>query len=143
MRISAKVDYALRALVELSALELSAGGAVTRDQVASAQHIPIAFVGNILLDLKRDSIVRSVRGQQGGLRLAGAADQVTVADVIRTLEGPLARVRGLRPEQLEYAGAASSLPTVWVALRVRVREVLEGVTIADLVAGGLAPEIQR
>ena len=143
MRISAKVDYALRGLTELAALEAEHERAVTRDQMAGAQEIPIAFLENILLELKRGGIVRSVRGQQGGFRLARAADQITVADVIRTLDGPLASVRGLRPEELEYGGAAQSLPTVWVALRFRLREVLEGVTLADLVSGRLPPGDQR
>jgi Rrf2 family protein len=141
MRISAKVDYALRALAELSSLESTTERAVTRDQMASAQEIPIAFLENILLELKRGGIVRSVRGQQGGFRLARPADKITVADVIRTLEGPLASVRGLRPEELDYVGAASTLPTVWIALRTRLREVLEGVTVADLTSGSLPPEI--
>jgi Rrf2 family protein len=142
MRISAKVDYALRGLTELAALEAEHGRAVTRDQMATSQEIPIAFLENILLELKRGGIVRSERGQQGGFRLARPADQISVADVIRTLEGPLASVRGIRPEDLEYTGAASSLPAVWVALRFRLREVLEGVTVADLVAGALPPAIQ-
>jgi len=141
MRISAKVDYALRALAELSALEAESERAVTRDQMASAQDIPIAFLENILLELKRGGIVRSVRGQQGGFRLARSADAISVADVIRTLEGPLASVRGMRPDELEYGGAAAALPTVWIALRARLREVLEGVTMADLTSGKLPPEI--
>jgi len=143
MRISAKVDYALRGLAELATLESEHGRAVTRDQMATSQDIPIAFLENILLELKRGGIVRSVRGQQGGFRLARPADQISVADVIRTLEGPLASVRGLRPEELEYGGAARALPTVWVALRFRLREVLEGVTVADIVAGQLPPAIQE
>jgi Rrf2 family protein len=141
MRISAKVDYALRALAELSSLEATNDRAVTRDQMAGAQEIPIAFLENILLELKRGGIVRSVRGQQGGFRLARAANTITVADVIRTLEGPLASVRGMRPEELDYVGAASTLPTVWIALRTRLREVLEGVTVADLTSGSLPPKI--
>ncbi len=141
MRISAKVDYALRALAELSALEAETERAVTRDQMASGQDIPIAFLENILLELKRGGIVRSVRGQQGGFRLARSADTISVADVIRTLEGPLASVRGMRPDELEYGGAASALPTVWIALRTRLREVLEGVTVADVTSGNLPPEI--
>jgi Rrf2 family protein len=141
MRISAKVDYALRALVELSTLEATNERAVTRDQMASAQDIPIAFLENILLELKRGGIVRSIRGQQGGFRLARKADTISIADVIRTLEGPLASVRGLRPDELEYGGSAAALPTVWVALRTRLREVLEGVTVADLTSGTLPPKI--
>ena len=141
MRISAKVDYALRALAELAALEASSDRTVTRDQMASAQDVPIAFLENILLELKRGGIVRSIRGQQGGFRLARPAETITIADVIRTLEGPLASIRGMRPEELEYTGAATALPTVWVALRTRLREVLEGVTIADLTSGTLPPEI--
>lgn len=141
MRISAKVDYGLRALAELTTLEAELGRAVTRDQMATAQDIPIAFLENILLDLKRGGIVRSVRGQQGGFRLARPAEQITIADVIRTLEGPLASVRGVRPDELAYEGAATALPVVWVALRTRVREVLEGVSLADLAAANLPPEV--
>ena len=141
MRISAKVDYALRGLAELAALEAHSDRAITRDQIASAQDIPIAFLENILLELKRGAIVRSVRGQQGGFRLARPADTISVADVIRTLEGPLASVRGVRPDQLSYTGAAHQLPTVWIALRTRLREVLEGVTVADLIGAELPPEI--
>jgi Rrf2 family protein len=143
MRISAKVDYALRGLAELAALEAGQDRAITRDQMASAQEIPIAFLENILLELKRGGIVRSVRGQQGGFRLARPADEITVADVIRALEGPLASVRGMRPDELSYGGAATQLPTVWVALRARLRQVLEGVTIADLIGTRLPDEITR
>ncbi len=141
MRISAKVDYALRALAELAALEAIDDRAVTREQMATAQEIPVAFLENILLELKRAGIVRSVRGQQGGFRLARPADQVSIADIIRALEGPLASVRGQRPEQLAYKGPAHALPAVWVALRARVRGVLEGVSLADLVAGKLPDDI--
>jgi Rrf2 family protein len=141
MRISAKVDYALRGLTELAALETTSDRAITRDQMASAQEIPIAFLENILLELKRGGLVRSVRGQQGGFRLARAPHEITVADVMRTLEGPLASVRGMRPDELVYDGAARQLPTVWVAVRQRLREVLEGVTIADLIATELPPDV--
>ncbi len=140
MRISAKVDYAVRAMCELAA---HGGDAPLKaEQMAAAQEIPLSFLENILVDLKRAGIVRSLRGQVGGYRLARPAEAVSVADIIRAVEGPLADVRGVRPEALAYAGPARALRDVWLANRVGVRRVLEHVTIADVVAGELPPDVR-
>ena len=130
MRVSAKVDYALRALLELAA---SPPGPVPAERLSTAQAIPPKFLENILLELRRAEIVVSQRGVEGGYRLARPADEISVADVIRALEGPIASVRGVRPEEIEYTGPARSLQPLWVELRASMREVLEGTTLADLV----------
>jgi Rrf2 family protein len=137
MRTTAKADYAVRAAVELAA----AGELVTAEQIAQAQGIPLNFLENILRDLRRGGIVESRRGQQGGYTLARPAEEISVADVIRAVEGPLANVRGHPPEDLEYGGSSAKLRDVWVALRASVRSVLERVTLADLARGELPPEI--
>jgi Rrf2 family protein len=137
VRTTAKADYAVRAAVELAA----AGELVTADQIAQAQGIPLNFLENILRDLRRGGIVESRRGQQGGYTLARPAEEISVADVIRAVEGPLANVRGHPPEDLEYGGSSAKLRDVWVALRASVRSVLERVTLADLARGELPPEI--
>ena len=137
MRTTAKADYAVRAAVELAA----AGELVTAEHIAQAQGIPVNFLENILRDLRRGGIVDSRRGQQGGYTLARPAAEISVADVIRAVEGPLANVRGHPPEDLEYDGSAAKLRDVWVALRASVRSVLERVSLADLARGELPPEI--
>jgi Rrf2 family protein len=135
MRVSAKADYAVRAAAELAA---TAGtGPVKGERIAEAQRIPLKFLENILAELKHDGIVQSQRGAEGGYWLARPADQVTVADVIRAVDGPLANVRGARPEAVEYAGSAKHLLDVWIAVRASLRGILEHVTLADLVAGEL------
>jgi Rrf2 family protein len=139
VRISAKVDYAVRAMCELATRDDDVP--MKADQLAAAQDIPLSFLNNILVDLRRAGIVRSTRGQVGGHRLARPSAQVTIADVIRAVEGPLADVRGIRPESLEFSGPATALRDVWLANRVAVRRVLEGVTIADVVSGGLPSEV--
>ena len=131
MRVSAKVDYALRALLELASAE--PGRPVTAERLATAQAIPPKFLENILLELRRAEIVASQRGVEGGYRLARPASEISVADVVRSLEGPIASVRGVRPEEVEYTGPAQSLQPLWVELRASMREVLEGTTLADLV----------
>jgi Rrf2 family protein len=130
MRVSAKVDYALRAVTELAA---APPGHVTAERLAKAQEIPLEFLENILLELRRAEIVASQRGADGGYRLAKPADEVSVADVIRVVEGPIATVRGARPEEVAYAGAAAGLRDVWIDLRASMRGVLESTTLADLV----------
>jgi Rrf2 family protein len=137
MRTTAKADYAVRAAVELAA----AGDLLTAEQIAQAQAIPVNFLENILRDLRRAGIVESRRGQQGGYVLARPADELSLADVIRAVEGPLADVRGRAPEALEYPGAAEKLRDVWIALRANVRGVLEQVTLADVARGELPPEV--
>jgi Rrf2 family protein len=139
VRTTAKADYAVRAAVELAA----AGDMVTADQLAQAQSIPVNFLENILRDLRRAGLVESRRGQQGGYLLARPAEEISIADVIRAVEGPLANVRGLSPDQLDYAGSAAKLREVWVALRASVRNVLEQVTIADVARGELPPHVEE
>ncbi len=130
MRVSAKVDYALRALLELAA---APPGPVKGERLATAQDIPPKFLENILTELRRAEIVASQRGVDGGYRLAKPAAEISVADVVRALEGPIASVRGVRPDEIEYTGPARSLQPLWVELRASMREVLEGTTLADLV----------
>jgi len=139
MRISAKADYAVRAVAELAAAD--GEKPIKAERVASAQGIPLNFLENILGELRHAGIVRSQRGAEGGFRLAKPAEEVTVADVIRAVEGPLASVRGGPPEDAEYGGAAATLPTVWIAVRANLRRVVERVTIADLAAGDLPEDV--
>jgi Rrf2 family protein len=139
MRTTAKADYAVRAAVELAA----AGEMVTSEQVAQAQGIPVNFLENILRDLRRAGIVESRRGQAGGYALARSPEDVSVADVIRAVEGPLANVRGVAPEDLEYSGSAEKLRDVWIALRANVRGVLEQVSLADLARGELPAHVDE
>ncbi len=139
MRVSAKADYAVRAAVELAA---AGPGPVKGDRIAEAQGIPPKFLENILAELRHAGIVQSQRGAEGGYWLARPADRVTVADVIRAVDGPLANVRGARPESVQYPGPASHLLEVWIAVRVSLRSVLERVTLADLVAGTLPSAVR-
>ena len=139
MRISAKVDYAVRAMCELAAHQ--ADVPLKAEQIASAQDIPLSFLENILVDLRRAGFVRSLRGQVGGYRMARPASEITIADIIRAVEGPLADVRGLRPESLVFTGSATALREVWLATRVGLRRVLERVSIADVVAGEIPPDV--
>jgi Rrf2 family protein len=141
VRVSAKVDYAIRATIELAAAE--PGQPVKGDRIAQAQEIPPKFLENILTDLRQAGLVRSQRGVEGGYWLAKPAAEITVADVIRAVEGPIANVRGVRPDDVEYAGSAARLRDVWIALRVNLRSVLEAVTLDDLARGELPPEVER
>jgi Rrf2 family protein len=141
MRISAKVDYAVRAGVELAAV--ADDKPVKAERIANAQEIPLNFLENILGELRHAGIVRSHRGAEGGFRLAKPADQITVADVIRAVEGPLASVRGGPPEEIEYLGAAEELLRVWIAVRANLRGVVERVTLADIAGGKLPKAVDR
>jgi Rrf2 family protein len=134
VRVSAKVDYALRALAELAA---APAGPVTAERLATAQAIPLKFLENILLELRRAEIVSSQRGAEGGYRLAKPGAEISLADVIRAVEGPIATVRGARPEDVGYTGAAAALRDVWIELRTSMRSVLEETSLADLVAQSL------
>jgi len=136
VRLSARVDYALRALTELAA----AAAPRTVDQLSAAQHIPNKYLESILGELRRGGLLRSQRGPEGGYRLARPAEDISSADVIRALDGELANVRGSRPENLEYTGAAESLQQVWIALRASERQILEGVSLAH-VARSEMPEL--
>jgi Rrf2 family protein len=139
VRVSAKADYAIRAMVELAAT--GGDGPVKGDRIAQAQSIPIKFLENILLDLRRGGLVESMRGSEGGYWLARPADEITLAQVIRAVDGPLASVRGQRAEALGYAGSAEPLREVWVAVRASLRRVLEAVTLADVASGRLPDEV--
>jgi Rrf2 family protein len=141
VRISAKVDYAVRAVIELAANP--DGPPVRAEQVATAQGIPLNFLENILGELRHAGIVRSQRGPEGGFRLAKPADRITIADIIRAVEGPLATVRGGPPEESHYGGAATELPRVWIAVRKSLREVVENVTVADVAKGRLPRAIAK
>jgi Rrf2 family protein len=140
MRISAKVDYAVRAMCELAAHP--GDTPLKAEEIARAQEIPLSFLENILVDLRRAGFVRSLRGQVGGYRMAAPPSDITVADVIRAVEGPLADVRGVRPESLAFHGSASALRDVWLATRVGLRHVLERVTIADIVGDQIPAEVR-
>ena len=146
MRVSARVDFAVRTLVELARIGSPEPGRplpplCTGARLAELQQIPPTSLDDILADLRRTALVTSQRGPSGGWRLARPADEIAVADVIRGLEGPLADVRGIRPDQLDVAESFSAMQRMWIALRVQVRSVLEHVTIADLAANRLAPEV--
>jgi Rrf2 family protein len=138
LRTTAKADYAVRAAVELAA---AGDGPVKAEQIADAQGIPLNFLENILAELRRAGIVQSRRGASGGFVLARPAEEVSLADIIRSVEGPLANVRGLSPDELEYTGSATQLRDVWVALRASVRSVLEQVTLADVARGELPAHV--
>jgi Rrf2 family protein len=140
VRVSAKTDYAVRALLELA---LANDGPVKGERLAQAQTIPLKFLENILTDLRHAGIVRAQRGAEGGYWLARSADQVTLGEVIRAVDGPLASVRGEAPENVAYEGAAENLRTVWVALRASMRSVLDEITLADVVAGKLPARVRR
>jgi len=128
MRLSARVDYALRAMAELAA----ANAPRTVEQLSAAQNIPNKYLESILGELRRGGLLRSQRGPDGGYRLARPAAEISIAAVIRALDGELANVRGSRPEHLEYVGAAAPLQEVWIALRASERSILEGVTLAHV-----------
>lgn len=140
MRISARADYAVRAAAELAAAPADAPTR-TAEALAQAQGIPRKFLEGILVSLKEAGIVVAQRGLGGGYRLDRPAAEVTVADVVRAVDGPLVFVRGERPSELEYDGSAQALLSVWVALRAQVREVLEGVTLAQIAAGELPEDV--
>ena len=140
MRVSAKADYAVRAAAELAAAREEAP--VKGERLAEAQDIPLQFLEHILLELKHHGIVRARRGAKGGYWLARPADEVTVAEIVRAVEGPIAHVQSTPPEDIEYRGNAEHLQEVWIAVRASLRTVLEEVTLADLVSGEL-PERRR
>lgn len=141
VRISAKADYAVRAALHLATT--TDGSAVPAETIARTEDIPHKFLEAILTDLRHDGLVASVRGARGGYRLGRPAAEITVADVVRAVDGPLVSVRGERPPDLAYSGHAEPLLTLWVGLRANVRSVLEGVTLADLAAGRLPARVRR
>ena len=140
MRVSAKTDYALRAALELAAAPDDKP--VKGERIATAQAIPLRFLENILMQLRHAGLVDSRRGAEGGYRLARPATEVTLADVIRAIDGPLAGVSGVRPEMLGFNGVAEPMRDVWIAVRASLRGVLEQVTLADVVAGELPASVR-
>ena len=140
VKVSAKSDYAVRALLELA---VAGEGPVKGERLAQAQQIPLKFLENILIDLRHAGIVRSQRGADGGYWLARAPDKVTVGEVIRAVDGPLASVRGEAPEDLTYDGAAEHLQSVWIAVRSSLRSVVDEVTLAHVVADSLPDHLKR
>jgi Rrf2 family protein len=140
MRISAKADYAVRAATELA----GAGDGPTKgDAIARAQDIPLRFLENILGDMRQAGLVRSQRGAEGGYWLAKKPKEISVADVIRAVEGPLAAIRGEPPEDVRFAGSAEPLGRLWIAVRANLRGVLENVSLADLADGKLPARIDK
>jgi Rrf2 family protein len=141
VHISAKAEYAMRALLTLAA-EPDAKS-LTAERLAAAQSLPVKFLENILVDLRRGGLVTSQRGNEGGYRLARRASEITAADVLRLIDGPLAEVRGARPEESRYEGPAEHLQEVWVAARAALRSVLEHVSLADIASGKLPKPVAR
>ncbi len=140
MHISAKVEYAVRALLVLTAAD---GGPLSGVALSQAQELPPKFLDGILAELRRSHIIVSQRGAEGGYRLARDASAITLADIIRAIDGPLAAVRGEHPEVTSYGGAAEHLQDVWIAVRATLRSVLETTTLADVVAGKLPPHVKK
>ena len=139
MQIPAKADYAIRALLLLAASDHS----VSAEHLAHDQELPAKFLGAILSDLRRGGLVTSQRGPEGGFRLARPADEIMIADILRVVSGPMAGVRGMRPESLVYEGDASHIRDVWVAVRGALREVLEHVTLGQVLRGDLPVAVTR
>lgn len=140
MHLTATADYALRAVIEIAEAHPEH---ITAQQISETQDIPLKFIENILATLKRAGVVNAKRGVEGGYWLARPASSITLADIIRAVEGPLANVRGTRPEHVKYHGAARPLRDVWVALRVNLRSVLEAVTVEHIVTGKLPTTISK
>ena len=140
MKVTAKAEYAVRAMLELATAD---GGLTKGEQIARSQGIPLKFLENILVDLRHADVVHAQRGAEGGYRLARDADAITLGEVIRAVEGPLASVRGEPPERVVYKGSAEHLREVWIAVRASLRSVLDDVTLADVVAGRLPAQIKR
>ncbi len=135
MHVTAKADYAVRAVVELADSSQAAPRKV--EDIATSQAIPVSFLENILTQLRSSGVVRSQRGPEGGYWLAHPPEEVNLAQIIRAVEGPLVGIRGQRPEEIEYAGSSQALQQVWIAVRANLRAVLEEVTVADVAAGNL------
>lgn len=144
MHVSAKADYGMRALLELAAAyQENPTRLVKGESIAVAQGIPVKFLEGILRQLRQSGIVSSMRGAEGGYRLDRPPQDISIADVVRALDGPLAAVRGQRPEDVVYVGAAEHLRDVWIALRASMRHVLEHISLADVAANALPTDVTR
>jgi Rrf2 family protein len=141
VKVTAKADYAVRATLELA--KVDDGQLVKGERIAQAQGIPLKFLENILIELRHAGIVHAQRGAEGGYRLARDAREVSLGEVIRAVEGPLASVRGEPPEAVSYDGAAEHLQTVWIAVRASLRSVLDDLTLAEVVGGRLPEHVRR
>jgi len=141
VRVSAKSDYALRALIEISTR--GASSPVSAEEIGRLQAIPHGFLQAILADLRRADIVMSLRGQNGGWRLAKPSGAVTVADIIRAVDGPLVSVYGMRPESVTYNDSTTILQLVWIAARASLRDVFEHVTVEMLATGELPSDVMQ
>jgi len=139
VQIPAKADYGIRALLTLANSTTS----VTAEHLAEEQNLPPRFLGAILSDLRRAGLVVSQRGSEGGFRLARPASEISIADALRAISGPMAGVRGLRPETLSYEGAATNLRDVWVAVRAALRNLLEHVTLEQVASGDLPAQLTK
>ena len=139
MQVTAKVDYAVRALVELATQQ----GRITRDELAAAQQIPPRYLEAVLSRLRQAGLVVGQRGAAGGYMLGRPAEEITVAEVSRAVDGPLALVQGQRPENVRYEGSSHNLPDLWIGLRAAVRQVMESVTIADICSGEWPDPVRR
>jgi Rrf2 family protein len=140
VKVTAKADYAVRATLELAQVEQ---GLIKGERIAQAQGIPLKFLENILIDLRHAGIVHAQRGAEGGYRLARDPSDVTLGEVIRAVEGPLASVRGEPPEAVSYEGAAENLQTIWIAVRASLRSVLDDITLSEVVEGRLPQRVRR
>jgi Rrf2 family protein len=141
MYITARADYAIRAMAELAVLP--ANGRITVAALGTSADIPIKFLEAIFSDLVKASLVTSKRGAGGGYELARAAEEISIADIVRAVDGPLAAVGGRAPEQTTYLGASAALTSVWIALRAAMRDVLEATSLDDVVTGSFSPDVQR
>jgi Rrf2 family protein len=141
VHISAKADYAVRALLVMAAQ--ADGKPIKGETIAKSQGMPVKFVENTLMELVRTRLVASQRGAAGGFKLAKPANRITIADIVRAVDGPLAQVRGERPEETSYSGPAEHLQTVWIAVRTNLRAVLEQVTLADVATGKIPDQIVK
>jgi Rrf2 family protein len=140
VKVTAKADYAVRATLELAQVE---DGLVKGERIAQAQSIPLKFLENILIDLRHSGIVHAQRGAEGGYRLARDPSDITLGEVIRAVEGPLASVRGEPPEAVSYDGAAENLQTIWIAVRASLRSVLDDITLSEVVEGRLPQRVRQ
>jgi Rrf2 family protein len=139
MRVSVRADYAVRAVIELAAAE--GRGPLSAERIAQVQGIPLKFLQNILAELKQEGLVASQRGPSGGFILARDPSLITLGDIIRVTDGPLARVGDYRPDQLDYSGHTAALRDVWVAVRAYIRDVLDEVSVAQIGSGDLPPVV--
>jgi Rrf2 family protein len=143
VRVTAKVDYAVRAAMVLARASDAGSGPMKGEQIGTDQHIPVKYLENILSELRQGGLVRSQRGAEGGYWLAKSPKEVSIADIIRAVEGPLATVRGERAEQLDYGEDSGALQDMWIAVRASLRSVLEKVTLADVVSADLPRSVQK